>query len=107
LHELLEKRIYDEDTYWERSQKLSERIKKAEKEIVETEAAIKNETKREKAQKNIIPKLENALSAYTKTTEPAIKNRILKSVLKYATYRKEKHQRGDDFALVLYPILPK
>jgi DNA invertase Pin-like site-specific DNA recombinase len=107
LHELLEKRIYDESTYLERSQKLSERISGAKNAISETEAAIKNETKREKARKDIIPKVEEVLTLYTKTTDPAIKNQMLKSVLEYTTYRKEKHQRGDDFLLVLYPILPR
>lgn len=107
LHDLLERGIYGEATYLDRSQKLSERISEAEKNITDTEKAIKNETKREKARKDIIPKLEMVLDVYDKTKDPAIKNQMLKSVLEYATYRKEKHQRDDDFTLVLYPILPK
>jgi DNA invertase Pin-like site-specific DNA recombinase len=107
LHELLEKKVYDEQTYLERSQKLSERISETEKAIAETDAAIKNETKRDKARKDIIPKLEKVLALYAKTTNPAVKNQMLKSVLEYTTYRKEKHQHGDDFLLVLSPILPK
>lgn len=107
LHELLERRIYDEATYLERSQKLSERVAETEKAIADMELVIKNETKREKARKDIIPKLKKALSVYSKTKEPAAKNQILKSVLEYATYRKEKEQRDDDFTLVLYPRLPQ
>ncbi|MDF2570522.1 MAG: Recombinase [Sporomusa sp.] len=107
LHELLEKRIYDEVTYLERTLKLSERILEIEKAVAETDTAIKNEAKREKARKGIIPKLENVLAVYDKTKDPAIKNQMLKSVLKYTTYRKEKHQRDNEFTLVLYPILPK
>jgi DNA invertase Pin-like site-specific DNA recombinase len=107
LHDLLERGIYDEATYLDRSQKLSERIGETEKSIADTEVAIKNETKREKARKDIIPKLEKVLAVYTKTKEPAVKNQLLKSVLEYATYRKEKNQRDDDFTLILYPVLPK
>lgn len=107
LHELLEKRIYDEATYLERSQKLSERIKDTEDAITQTEKAIAIETRRERARRDIIPKLEKAIITYTQATDPAIKNRIMKSVLRSVTYRKEKHQRDDDFELVLDPILPK
>ena len=105
LYNFLERCIYDEATYLERSQKLAERIAETAKAIANTEAAIKNETKREKAQKDIIPKIEKVLSVYQQTKDPAVKNRLLKSVLKYATYRKEKHRNGDDFSLDLHPLL--
>ena len=107
LHELLEKRIYDEATYLERSQKLSERIAAAQTAIAETEATIKTEQKREKARKDVIPKVQKLLEIYPKVKDPAVKNKMLKSVMEYATYRKEKHQRDDDFTLMLYPRLPK
>ncbi|MCX7781633.1 MAG: recombinase family protein, partial [Negativicutes bacterium] len=107
LHDFLERGIYDEATYLDRSQKLSERIAETEKAIADTESAIEHETKREKARKDIIPKLEKALAIYKKAKNPAIKNQILKSVLEYATYRKEKHQQGDDFLLELHPIIPR
>ncbi|SDE83902.1 recombinase family protein [Sporomusa acidovorans] len=107
LPELLERRIYDEATYLERSQKLSKRVAETEKAIADMKLVIKNETKREKARKDIIPKFKKSLSVFSKTKDPAAKNRILKSVLEYATYRKEKDQRDDDFTLVLYPRLPQ
>ncbi len=107
LHELLEKRIYDEQTYRDRSQRLSERIKETEKAIAEAKSILHQETLREKARKDIIPKVEKLLAVYDKIPSPAAKNQLLKSVLEYATYRKEQHQRGNDFTLVLYPRLPK
>ncbi|WP_371371453.1 recombinase family protein [Sporomusa aerivorans] len=107
LHDFLERRIYDETTYLERSQKLSERLADTEKAIAEAETAIKQETKREKARKDIIPKVEKVLAVYSKTKDPAVKNQLLKSVLEYATYRKEKHQKGDNFTIVLHPISPR
>ena len=103
LHDLLERQIYDEATYLERSQNLSERIKQAEKAISETEILINQETKREKARKEVIPTIKKILTTYPKTKSPAVKNQMLKSVLAYATYRKESDQTGDQFTLDLYP----
>ncbi|MEL7636089.1 MULTISPECIES: recombinase family protein [Sporomusa] len=107
LHDFLERNIYDEATYRDRSQKLSERILETAKAIADTETAIKHEIAREQANKDIIPKFEKVLVVYKKTKDPAVKNQLLKTVLAYATYRKEKHQNGDNFILELHPILPR
>lgn len=106
LHELLEKNIYDENTYLERSRKLSEQIKQVENNLSETEYAIKVDTEKELAKKNVIPNIERVLDVYWKTHDAHVRNKMLKSVLEYATYRKEKHQRDNNFTLVLYPRLP-
>jgi site-specific DNA recombinase len=107
LHDLLEKGIYNVDTYLERSAKLSERIADTQKNIDEAEFALSNEKQHEKAQKDIIPKVEKVLKTYEKSNNPTAKNKMLKSVLEYATYRKEKWQKGDNFTLVLCPRLPQ
>ncbi|KYZ77051.1 serine recombinase [Anaerosporomusa subterranea] len=107
LHELLEKRIYDEETYLERSRKLSERLAEAGQAITEIESTLAGEIKREKARKEIIPKVKQLLTIYPKLTDPARKNELLKSVLEYADYRKEPDQKGEEFALVLHPKLPQ
>jgi site-specific DNA recombinase len=107
LHDLLETGIYNIDTYLKRSTKLSERITDTQKNIDETEFALSNEIQHEKARKDIIPKVENILKVYEKSNNPAEKNKMLKSVLEHATYRKEKWQKGDHFTLVLNPRLPQ
>ncbi|MBU2701536.1 DNA invertase Pin-like site-specific DNA recombinase [Sporomusaceae bacterium BoRhaA] len=107
LYDLLEKGIYDEKIYRDRSKKLSERISKAETAILETRQLLAKELQHEKARKDIVPKLEHVLDVYKETADAAIKNKLLKSVLEQATYRKEAHQKNDDFTLVLYPRLPK
>lgn len=107
LHDLLENNIYDEETYLDRSKKLSARILEAERAIAETESSLKNEIQRAKAKKDIIPKIEKLLDVYPITIEPEVKNTMLKSVLEYATYRKEKDQKENDFILVLYPRFPE
>lgn len=107
LHDLLERQIYDEATYLERSQNLSERIKHTENAITTTEAMIQEETKREKARKDIIPKVKKILATYSKTKSPALKNQMLKTALEYATYRKDRDQKGENFTLELYPKIPQ
>jgi site-specific DNA recombinase len=105
LHDFLERGIYDEQTYLDRSQNLAERMEKIRKAILETEKILAINSKREKAQKDIIPQVENALELYHQTHNPAARNNLLKSILEKATYRKEQHQREDDFTLILYPKL--
>lgn len=107
LHDFLERGIYDEETYLERSQNLAERIENTHQAIRDTKAEIEDEKERSKAQKDIIPTVENVLKLYKMSDSPENKNRLLKSVINHATYRKEKTQRGDDFTLVLYPKLPE
>lgn len=107
LHELLEKGIYDESTYLERAEKLTEQSSDAKTALSEMEDVLAAEIIRDSTRKNIVPRLENVLDIYEKTSDPVAKNKMLKSVLAHATYRKEQDQRGDAFSLVLYPKLPK
>lgn len=107
LHDLLEKRLYDEETYRERSQKLAGRLRETRAAITETETVLAKEAQREEAGQDIIPAAENLLDVYGQITDQAAKNRMLKAILAYATYRKEKWQQGYDFTLVLYPKMPQ
>lgn len=107
LHDLLEKQIYDEQTYRERFKKLASRLKDTQAAIFETELVLAKEIRREKARKDIIPKVEKLLDIYDKIIDPSAKNKMLKSILAYAAYRKEKWQQGYDFTLVLYPKIPQ
>lgn len=107
IHDLLERGIYDEATFLERSQNLAQRLQQSKESIAVAEAALAEETRRAAAQLEIIPKVEHVLKLYRKTNDVKKKNALLKSVLEGATYRKEKHQHGDDFKLRLYPKLPQ
>lgn len=107
LHDFLERGTYDEQTYLERAKVLSERIENTKIAIHETTVALNEEMQRDQAQKEIIPKIEHILEIYPELTNPAEKNNLLRSVLEYATYRKEQYQKDDDFTLTLYPRLPK
>lgn len=107
LHDLLERGIYDEETYHERYTALAERMEHLQAAIKQAEDDIAAELTREQAQKKIIPKVESVLDLYDRTDDPAKKNNLLKSVLEKAVYRKEKWQRGDHFTLTLYPKIPQ
>ena len=107
LHELLERGVYDIDTYLERSQKIAEQLEQTKKLIWNTEKSLAEEKRRQKAHIEIIPRVEQVLDLYYETEDPAKKNDLLKTVLEYATYRKEKHQNDDDFTLVLSPRIQK
>ncbi|MEL7656838.1 MAG: recombinase family protein, partial [Bacillota bacterium] len=107
LHDFLEKGIYSTETFLERSKILADRTDAAEKAIQEVKSRIEAERNIYTANEKIIPLLENIIDVYYKTDDPGQRNALLKSVLNYATYRKEKHQKDDDFTLVLYPKLQR
>jgi uncharacterized protein YoxC len=107
LFDFLERKIYDENTFLERSRNIAERIEVVKKSIEQTESELEKEHKRLSAQKDVIPKAQNALKLYRKSKSPAEQNALLKSIIFHATYRKEKHQKNAEFVLVLYPKLAK
>ncbi|MFD1136778.1 recombinase family protein [Paenibacillus urinalis] len=103
LHDFLERGIYDEDIYLERSQSLAERMKETSAAIDRTMIELEQEKNRVDAQQNIIPTIQNVIKLYRKTKDPAKKNALLKSILVRVEYKKERHQRNDDFELKLIP----
>lgn len=105
LHDLLERGVYDEETFLTRSNLLAKRINDTKLTIEEIKVDMEQEQKRDNAQKLIIPEIERVIELYHEENSAAAKNALLKSVLIKAIYKKEKHQRNDDFELVLYPKL--
>ena len=106
LHDLLERGVYDVDTYLERSNVIATKMEEIENAIKKTKIDLKNAEKTFKTKTDIIPKVEKVLELYKKTDDPERKNILLKSVLDYCLYKKEKHQKNDDFTLILHPKLP-
>lgn len=103
LHDFLERGIYDEETYLERSKNLADRIANTKESLIRAELELKKENETKKAQNDVIPKLKNVVKLYRKVTDPAKKNQLLKSILSHATYNKEKWQQNDEFDLNLHP----
>ncbi len=107
LHDFLEQGIYDLDTYFHRSKNLTERIDKTEQSIHQIQNSLTLCIQKEHIKKNSLPNIKNILDLYEKTQDMEKKNKLLKSILEHASYKKEKHQRNDEFMLTLYPKLPK
>jgi site-specific DNA recombinase len=105
LHNLLEQRIYDTETYLERNQKLHKELTDLKRQREAIEAEMEREEKAMKARLDIIPKVTSVIEAYKATDDVAAKNQLLKSVLEHVVYHKEKWQSGKDFGLELYPMV--
>ncbi|CAI6075425.1 hypothetical protein PAECIP112173_02374 [Paenibacillus sp. JJ-100] len=105
LYDFLERGIYTEDVFLERSQSLSQRISAAEQAIERTIQEINLEQRKQKAQHNVIPIAESVVKSYYETDDPVKRNKLLKSVLHKVVYKKEKPQQGADFEVYLHPRL--
>ncbi|MFC7441408.1 recombinase family protein [Laceyella putida] len=103
LHDLLERQIYDEETYLERSKNLAVRLNEVREAIERSFMELEKEKSKAKAQIEIIPRVKHVLELYPQLDDPKQKNTLLKSVLEFCIYRKEKHQRGEEFELTLHP----
>ncbi|WP_088041180.1 recombinase family protein [Bacillus sp. EAC] len=105
LFDLLERGVYDENTFLERSQELENRIIELNSTMLSIIDEIKNYEEHELVNALIIPKLESVLDLYHQTSNIELKNRLLKSVLYKVEYKKDPNQKLDEFQLTLYPKL--
>ena len=104
LHDFLEKGIYSIETFLDRESVLAGRISELQGKIKGLEREIKTEESKINGNKKIASLLSNALEAYRRATNPEIKNRILKEVVDCVEYKKEKHQRNDEFTISVHTI---
>lgn len=107
LHDFLERDIYDIETFIERSKNLTMRIKETKLNIEKSEMNLKSYKSHYDSQKKIIPTVERVLDLYNRSDNAEKKNKLLKTVLNYAEYKKLKHERNDQFTIILYLKLPK
>lgn len=85
LHDLLERGVYDIDTFMSRQQNISERMKKLEEEMLILKDEIAKEEMKEKNLNEYVPKAKKVLEAYRHTSDIEKKNKLLKSILEKAT----------------------
>ena len=103
LHDLLERMVYDEITFLDRSRKLAARVAEINEAIDKLKQEIKQDEQKNKVRKDVVPAFQKVLRSYDRTVDPAKKNALLKTVIKHAIYTKEKHQRNEEFSLELTP----
>lgn len=111
LDDLLERKVYTIEKYMDRSRIIGNQISEVNESIARLEDELNSDKKRSEAFEDIIPKVEHVLEVYPQLDSPADKNALLKTVLEYATYRKEKGGRWsgvvDQFTLNFFPKVPR
>lgn len=105
LHDLLEQGIYDTQTFLDRSQALNQRLDAINQSMRDIDVHLDSLSQERTIKEELIPQIELVLDLYYQTDDPSKKNNLLRSVLAEATYRKEKHQKNDDFTIKLTPKL--
>ncbi len=110
LHDLLEQGIYDVNTFLERSKILNNNLNDINLKLDNTYSKL-NTIQKPVEMDNFINKLANLKENYTKEKDINAKNNLLKEVIDYAIYRKDKncrwHNNLEDFELIIYPKVPQ
>ena len=110
LHDLLERGVYDTDTFLERSRKIADRLQQAEHDLAAAQAELDSAALREAGRREIVPKVEYLLDVYDELDSAAAKNTLLKETVEKIVYTKEErsHRGGENkFTLDVYPKLPR
>ncbi|MDK0850768.1 recombinase family protein [Clostridium perfringens] len=103
LFDLLERNLYDEDTFLERSKNINERIESITSTLKKLEKTLKK--KSSTSYEEDIKYFKNVLDAYNLTKDISKKNNLLKSILYKVEYTK--NNKGKDYEIKLFPKLRK
>lgn len=90
LHDLLERGIYDVDTFLERQQTLAAKKEEIEAAIKGTKKLLEAEVSKDIDYKELAKNIECAIESYENTDNIELKNKALKTVIKEILYYKEK-----------------
>lgn len=101
LFDLLEQGIYTNEVFVERANNISSRTDAIVNEIDNIKGIIKKQSK--KTNMNSNSKIKNVIEGYKHTSDIALKNELLKSILYKVEYKKTKDQKNDDFQIKLFP----
>lgn len=99
-YELVEQGIYTPQEFTKRTKTIKDKITNTEKELNKYQIKL-NKDRIEK----LLPKIEKVIGSYYKVTSAEKKNKLLKSVISYIEYKKEKGGRGyeNNFSIVIHP----
>ncbi|MCX7570432.1 recombinase family protein [Tumebacillus sp. DT12] len=103
LHTLLERGIYDADTFLERNKLLMEVIEKLEVQRSVLIEEIEKHESIEDARTNVIPMVRHVLDVYEATEDVKERNNLLKQVVERVEYFKAPDWVDDQFELSVYP----
>lgn len=103
LFDFLERGLYSEETFLERSNNLDERIGKINLSINEVKKLI--DTENNKIKKDDIIEFKKLLEGYKRSDDISDKNELMKLMVFKIEYLKQPYQRNDDFEIKLFPKL--
>lgn len=103
LFDLLERNLYDEDTFLERSKNINDRIENITHTLKSLEKKVKKNSYN--SYEEDIKHFKNVLDAYNLTKDVSKKNNLLKSILYKIEYTKT--EKGKDYEIKLFPKLRK
>lgn len=101
-YELVEQEIYSSEEFSKRTKVIKDKINSTNKELNKYQSKL-NKTRIEK----LLPKIEEVIKSYYKVDSAEKKNKLLKSVVSYVEYKKDKGGRGyeNNFSIVIHPKL--
>ncbi len=109
--DLLERGIYDDETFLERNKAIKAKIEECSQAMNKLQELKDSEEKAMSFENSFIPAVKNIVEGYGTIEDAGMKNELLKAVIKRIEYIKEtKNTRRkrdiDNFNLDLYPIMP-
>lgn len=104
LFDFLERGIYTEEIFIERSKNLNQRIALVEDNIKNIKDELNNSNSR--YNEEYIYKIDNLIEVYKLLDEVKTKNMLLKEIIDKIEYFKSKEQKNDDFKIIIYPRIP-
>ncbi len=110
LHDLLERGVYDADTFLSRSRIIGDRLNRASADLGEAQRGLSETEARGQSRAQGVPTAAKLPDVYAALPSPAAKNAMLREVIDKIVYVKDvenRRVREDAFAVDLYPRLPK
>lgn len=104
--DLLEQGIYTQELFLERSKTLAARIEETTQRLEQLNVELKTEKERQHKQREIVPKVEQAIKYYKSSRDIQKKNAVLKEIIHEVKYWKEKNQKNDEFTIEITPKFP-
>ena len=99
-YELVEQGIYTPEEFTKRTKVIKDKINSTQKELNKYQTKLN----RERIEK-LLPKIENVIDSYYRVKSAEKKNKLLKSVISYVEYKKDKGGRGyeNNFSIAIHP----
>lgn len=109
-YDLLEKGIYDEETFFERSAMMKNKKAELTAKLKNLQRDLQREIEQNDSVRNLLPTLQTIHDTYWTIQNPAIQNHLLKEVIDHVEYTKSENGRWgrpDNFSLKIYPRVPQ